>query len=230
MRWRIPKMWEGGEVFILGGGPSVTEQFAIPDEVVKKVRSGELPPSAYSPYMESIHNHHVIGINAAFLIGPWIDMMFFGDKSFCRKYHDELIHFPGIIVTGEKAFESDRIRWIRVVPFNRKKGVGISNDPGTVCWNANSGAAAISLAANAGARRIVLIGFDMKLGKDGAQWWHTFYTGGKRLARQKQPFPRHLRGFAQIAKDARRRKIEIVNASPDSAITQFKKVNLRDIL
>jgi hypothetical protein len=44
------------------------------------------------------------------------------------------------------------------------------------------------------------------------------------------PFDRHLRGFAQIAKDAQQRGIEIINACPESAITQFHKCNVKELL
>ena len=82
MRWTVPPIWEGDDVWILGGGPSVTMQFGIPNDVVEKVRKQELPPSVYSSYMKDIHNCHVIGINVAYLIGTWIDMVFFGDGKF----------------------------------------------------------------------------------------------------------------------------------------------------
>ena len=44
------------------------------------------------------------------------------------------------------------------------------------------------------------------------------------------PFDRHLRGFSDMAKDAKRRGIEIINASPDSAITCFPKYSIKELL
>jgi len=90
MKWSVPRMWEGGEVWILGGGPSLTKQFDIPDNVVQDVMKGISPPSVYSPYMEAIHNKHVIGINVAYLIGEWIDMCFFGDNKFFMPHQHRL--------------------------------------------------------------------------------------------------------------------------------------------
>jgi hypothetical protein len=221
-------MWEGGDVYIIGGGPSVPSQFDIPQSIINRVIAGE-SPSLYSPYMEPIHDKHVIGVNTAFLIGDWIDLCFFGDKGFFKKYKEQLAKFSGLKVTCQGAYRSEGIRWVKVLQKNPKKLEGISSHPTTVCWNSNSGAAAISVAANAGAARIILLGFDMKLSDDGCQWWHTIYTGGAK-ARKKQPFERHLRGFDAIARDAKRRKIEIINASPKSAIKQFRRVNVKDIV
>ena len=39
MSWKIPKVWENEEVWILGGGPSVASSFNIPEEVVKEVET-----------------------------------------------------------------------------------------------------------------------------------------------------------------------------------------------
>ena len=39
-----------------------------------------------------------------------------------------------------------------------------------------------------------------------------------------------MRGCDQIARDAKRLGIEIVNLNPDSAIVQFRKVSLKEFL
>jgi hypothetical protein len=44
------------------------------------------------------------------------------------------------------------------------------------------------------------------------------------------PFHKHLHGFPEIAKDAKRMGVTILNASPDSAIECFKKVNVKDLI
>ena len=94
MTWRVPRIWEGGDVWILGGGPSVTKQFDIPEQVVQSVMDGTSPPSVYSPYMKALHDKHVIGINVAYLIGDWIDMVFFGDNKFLLKHLERLSEWP----------------------------------------------------------------------------------------------------------------------------------------
>jgi hypothetical protein len=44
------------------------------------------------------------------------------------------------------------------------------------------------------------------------------------------PFERHLRGFPEIARDAKQRGIQIINVCPNSAIKEFPKINLKDVL
>jgi hypothetical protein len=240
MIWSVPPIWEDGEVWILGGGPSVTKQFGISDDVVNDVINKVKPPSAYSPYMEAIHKKHVIGINVAFLIGKWMDVCFFGDGKFFQPNKEALAQWPGLKVTCSPGLS--RIPWVKYLARDSKHTFGISSKPNSVSWNVNSGSAAVSMAANAGAKRIILVGFDMTLGKDGSKHWHKLYQptlspqdvrGLRRIGIQCQvrmPFQRHLHGFPQMLKDAQARGIEIINACPESAITVFPKCNVKDLL
>lgn len=229
MKWKVPLIWQGEDVWIIGGGPSVPRQFGVPEEIINQVLQQKLSPSAYSPYMQPIHSKHVIGVNAAFMIGGWIDILFFGDNSFFKKYGTKLAKYPGLVVTIQGKYSDENIRWIKVLLKDKKHPVGISSDPKLVSWNHNSGAASISVAANMGVKRIFLLGFDMNL-TDGTQWWHGVYKKAGDRTDAKLPFNRHLRGFEQIKKDADKRGIEIINVNPKSDIEQFKKVNLRDVL
>lgn len=232
MVWQVPRMWEGGDVWIIGGGPSISKQFGIPDEVVNSVLKGTSPANVYSPYMNFLHDKHVIGINVAYLLGDWIDLVFFGDIGFFLKHQQGLAKFPGLRVSCHP--QMDRYDWIKYTPRDTGHPRGISDNPKLASWNNNSGAAAISIAANAGAKRIILLGFDMKLDVDKKQHWHDLYGKGSVKRDPKKPthfpFERHLRGFAEIAKDANRRKIEIINANPDSAIKEFRKFTIKELL
>jgi len=234
MIWQVPKMWEGGDVWIIGGGSSVPKQFGVPDSVVADVIKGSSPASVYSSYMSALHDKHVIGINVAYLLGDWIDMVFFGDKGFFLKHQNELAVFPGLKVSCHP--RADRYDWIKYTPKDPKHGKGISSNPNMVSWNGNSGAAAISIAVHAGAKRVILLGFDMKLNDKQEQHWHDAYgkivnKDNKNTKKIKSlPFGRHLTGFEQIAKDAKRMEVEILNCCPDSAIKEFPKFTAKELL
>jgi len=232
MYWSVPKIWEDGSVWIIGGGPSIPKLFGIPEEVVLKVLNGELTESAYSPYMTAIHNEHVIGINAAFLLGNWIDMVFFGDSKFLLKFQKELQSFQKLKVSCAQA--ALKRGWVRSLKRDRKHNRGITTDPAFVSWNGNSGCAAISVAYNAGVKRVFLLGFDMKLDENKSQHWHSRYkkerTSRNPAERKNLPFEKHLLGFPMIARDAKRLGLEIYNVSPDSAIGEFPKITLEKAL
>ena len=231
--WKIPKIWGGGDAWIIGGGASIPLQFDVPEDVIQQVISGAASPSAYSPYMKDIHSCHVIAVNMAYKIGDWIDMVIFGDQGYFLKEKNNLADFPGIKVSVTPAARD--IPWVRYIPRDTSHPKGITTNSKAISWNLNTGAAAINLAAHLGAKRIILLGFDMKLGKGNMQHWHNLYQKGpvieKDIRRMKKlPFDRHLSCFPAIAADAKKLGITILNASPDSAITAFPKVTVKEIL
>lgn len=231
--WNVPKIWDGGECWIIGGGTSVPRQFGVPEEVILKVMTGA-PASEYSPYLSPIHKKHVIGINNAYKIGDWLDVIFFGDCAWYVMHKENLAKINRLKVTCCDRFaKPDALcEGIKYLAKDKTKNLGISNNPSLVCWNNNSGAAAISLAAHFGVKRIVLLGFDMNLDEKRVSHWHGSHNTSPSRVLGKNvkipPFARHLKGFPQIAADAKARGIEILNASPISAIQDFPKVNAKD--
>lgn len=226
MKWTVPKIWEGADVWIIGGGASIPKQFDVPKSIIEDVLNKRKSVEAYSQYMKSIHDKHVIGINVAYLLGDWLDMVFFGDSSFFLQHCKALSQLPYLKVSCHP--KTDRESWVKYVARDTKKPRGISEHPGRVSWNNNSGSAAISIAVNAGAKRVILLGFDMQL-EEGNQHWHKLYTTQNKK-KFVYPFERHLLGFAEIAKDANKRGIEIINASPNSVIKEFRKVTVKELL
>lgn len=230
MKWKVPKIWEGATCFIVGGGSSLPKQFGVPEEVIGNVISRRERPSAYSKYLKPLHNKHVIGVNNAYQIGSWIDALFFGDCSWYLVHKNSLSKWPGLKVTCCPRFESRSKKESESIKFLKKdsRRWGLSNNPSTVCWNSNSGAAAISLAVHFGAKRIVLLGFDMNMEGVTSHWHGSHGHPGDKV--KKPPFKRHLRGFPAIAEEAKQKGVEILNANLNSTIDVFQKVTLEDVL
>lgn len=229
--WRVPKIWEGGDVWIIGGGPSVPRQFDVPEDIIQKVTQGTLPPNAYSSYMNIIHDKHVIAVNMAYRIGDWIDVVIFGDSGFYTKERVSLSKFPGLRISCTPISKSED--WVKTLGRDGAKSKGISTNTALISWNSNTGAAAINLAVHFGAKRIFLLGFDMNIDQNKMQHWHDLYRKGPvsdDRRKRKLPFVRHLQGFPIIASDAKKLGVEIINVSPDSAITDFPKMSLKQVL
>lgn len=226
MSWQVPNIWKNGECWIIGGGLSLTTQFNIPRRIVELVKSGKKQISAYSPYLKQIHDKHVIGINGAFRLGDWVDICFFGDKEWYFENAFDLKSYKGLMVGCANSFALTgwQREGIHHVQQDDLKPYGIHPQADKVCWNYNSGAASISLAYSLGCKRIILVGFDMQL-TDGEGHWHNLYNN-----KTDMPFHKHLIGFDQIASDAKKLGITIINASPDSAITQFQKIPVKQLL
>lgn len=232
--WRVPRIWDGADVWILGGGPSVASSFGIPEQVIYDVRTGKKPMSAFSKYMKPLHKKHIIGINVAYQIGDWIDIIFCGDRGFVLKHQKAMKEFPGMIVSCNSV--AAKINGFKYVPKDGNHAKGITPNPYKVSWNLNSGAASISLAAHLGAKRIILLGFDMRLGGETRyQHFHDAYKRGPVLSEDQKrkrglPFKRHLEGFPAIKRDADKLGIEIINTSLNSRIECFKKVDIKELL
>lgn len=91
----------------------------------------------------------------------------------------------------------------------------------------NSGFQAVNLAARTGARRVVLLGYDM--GHGGRSHWHGEH--GQGLSNPANSF---LGRCAQIldrtATDLSFRKVEVVNASRSTRLQRFRRVSIEEAL
>lgn len=100
------------------------------------------------------------------------------------------------------------------------------DEPGVVGSGGNSGFMAINIAAQFGARRILLIGFDMH-GAGGAHWY-----GSNRWKDANNPtdvnYVRWRAAFAQQAIVLARMGIEMVNGSAESALTCFPQRGIEE--
>jgi hypothetical protein len=140
---KVPQLWKGETVFILGGGPSLLDE--------------DLSP---------IQGRRVIGVNDAFKLGSWVDISWSTDCEWLKWNEQPLIEFPGLIFSAPpcKCVHKKMIR------IKRKHQDGLCADPSLVYWSKSSGASAINLAHHLGVSKIVLLGFDMKMRGDDHNW------------------------------------------------------------
>lgn len=201
-------------------------QFGVPEDIIDRVCQGKLRSSAYSSFMSVLHDKHVIGVNNAYQIGPWLDFVFFGDGSWFLVHQNKLAMWPGIKVSCAPRFNGAKGSWVKYVSKFHGHKHGISDNPSKVCWNDNSGAASISLAHHLGAKKIYLLGFDMTM--DGKfSHWHGNH--GK-VPKKGFPYARHLLGFNQIARDAKKMGIKIFVVNKGSAIKTLPVITLQEAL
>ena len=241
MLWRVPRIWQDGDCWIIGGGFSLPIQFGVPVDLINNVCLGKASITCYSSYLKELYNKHVIGVNNAYFLGDWIDFLFFGDSSWHLKHRKSLLSWNGIKVSCAPKFgnmTAKKREGIKFLAKDKSKSQGITEKSGHVSWNGNSGAAAINLAVHLGVKRILLLGFDMNMDKY-SHWFGSHSevksvrskTEFNKIYQSKlRIFQRHLKGFPVIAKDAKRLGVEIININPDSAITVFSKVNLKEVL
>ncbi len=193
--WRAPKIWDRATCYILGGGPGLN-----------------------NVDIERLRGQHVIAVNHAFQLAPFADAMFFNDKAFYMNHSTQLLDFAGMKVTTCKAEPVFSAPGIRVL-HRENSPHGISRDPGFLTWNTSSGACAIGLAVHFGARKIILMGYDMRRIGSFCNWHEE--QAGVPAPKAKDPYKRFLVPFPHIARDLKGLNIVCVNATPDSALTEF---------
>lgn len=118
---------------------------------------------------------------------------------------------------------------IRRIEIAKEKGEYVNTfvfKPGTVGGGGNSGFQALNLALQFGARRILLIGFDMQ--REAPGHWY----GRNNWPSAANPDDRNFRRWIAALNTAAALEIgaDIVNTSPKSAVTAFRKASIDEAL
>lgn len=245
--WKVEKIWDDCECFIIGGGYSIIRQFGLDPKLAPKT------PEEYKAFGDFIKPHlkgyRVIGVNNAFMLGDWVDVAFWGDAGQYLKYKKQYDSFSGLKVSCHPNYEKKPIDGVRYVKRYRQRKTGLTNKRKFVIWNHNSGSASINFAYHLGAKKIYLLGFDMFNDSEYKRThWHSGHPDpmntvtvrdrnrGKTetIRKQKNPkqknykalYSRHMRGFKDMAEQAQILNLEITNFSPESKIEYIPKLPL----
>ena len=196
--WPVPPLFEGETVVCIGGGPSLTAGDV--DRVEGKAR--------------------VVAVNDAHRLPPWADVLYGCDRKWWR-WHGGVPEFPGLKVSLEETGEAD------IKLLGNSGELGFDPDRRRLRTGANGGYQAIHLAVHLGARRIVLLGYDMKPAPDGRTHWfgeHPVATKPSVFAAVMLP------KFPTLKAALDRLGVEVVNATPDSALTIWPTHRLDEVL
>ena len=147
--------------------------------------------------------------------------MFFGDCRWWEWHKEEMQKFAGI-----KTTTCDRHRGKMGIKLLKR----VTNEPlakarDSLSWNKSSGAAAINLAVHLGAKRIILVGFDMQQ-VDGQSNYHNEHktNSGRNV------YKRFKSRMPLLAKALQERGISVINATPGSALNAFPIMTLEEAL
>lgn len=155
---------------------------------------------------------NVIAVNATFRMAPWADVVYMGDQMAVRTYDAEVRR-----CTLSQRWSCDAMA---------KQQFGWNHAPG-LSRGGNSGHQAIALAAAFGAKRVLLLGFDMQLGPNGERHHHPEHP--KPLV-QRSLFTEWILKMAILAKELEARGVAVVNCSRVTALTCFPRGVLEDEL
>lgn len=178
-------------------------------------------PSLSPEVAEACRGDRVIAVNDAYRRLPFADVLYacdarwWGVHGHCAGFKGE--KWSSHSRDNEKLKEADLYGLTLVKGCNRK---GFSLDPEHIHYGGNGGFQAVNLAILFGARRIVLVGFDMS----GS---HFFGFHPKPL-RNTRSFDKYIEEFGAAAKMLPS-DIRIVNATPGSALKCFPFVDFLSV-
>lgn len=106
---------------------------------------------------------------------------------------------------------------VRVASENKP---GLSLDPNLIHQGQNGGYQAINLAVHFGAKRIILIGYDMK-----GKHWHPDHKGNN-----PGNFAQWIKNFSTMIPQLKELGVEVINCTRDTALECFSVRRLEDVL
>lgn len=194
--------WEGETLVIVASGPSAKD---VPIDRAKGKAK-------------------VIAINSSWRMVPWADMLFGCDAKWWNHY-EGCPDFNGLKLCIEK---SACERWGLGYVVCRKPDDRLYRGPkGTVGWGGNSGFHCLNLGVQFGVRRILLVGYDMRIDK-GVHWHGRHPVGLNNPTRPNAK--RWATAIDAAAKEIAKIGVEVLNCSPISALTRYPKVKFEDVI
>lgn len=164
----------------------------------------------------------VIAVKESHRWAPWADVLY----SSCQKWWP---YYEGVTVFQGVKFGISPLtpqpKW-NITVLRNGGTCGLSTDPSSLCNGQNSGYAAVNLAIHLGARRVVLLGYDMKRQRKRS---HFFGEHPTKL-QCGTPYHRFAQRFDAMVEPLKKLGVEVVNCTRDSALSQFRRVDLREAL
>lgn len=209
--WTATELWPSSTFVCIAGGPSLT---------IKQVE-------ACRDRQRGGSKVRVIAINDGYRLADFADVLYFCDDKWWQWHNKKLAAWKGLIVRmdgGLYNFKDDRIKVVRNVDT-----AGLCEARDGLNTGRNSGFQAINLAVHLGAKRIVLLGYDMQAplvnGLPKTHWFGD-HPGGTSPGVYTQMLP----FFDSLVKPLAKRGVEILNCAPGSAIRCFPRSTIEDAL
>lgn len=164
----------------------------------------------------------VITVNGTWRLAPWADAHYSNDHDWFEAELPEMQK----ACTGE--FWCGHPAWrhpaVRSMPFD-KRARGILRVPGRLAWGGNSGYAALGLAYQFGASRIVMVGYDQS-DANGAHW----HGEHPEAIRKGFNFTMWHERYGEAARDFARMRVQVINCSRATTLLCFPLAGLESVL
>jgi hypothetical protein len=165
-----------------------------------------------------------IAINKSHELAPWADAIYCCDSNYWRHVHG-LPEYTGLKMTGE--YRPVMEPWnIKAVNISKHFDRLILDKPGHVGSGGNSGFQALNLAVQFGARKIVLVGYDLRV--DHGLHWHGPHPKG--MNNPGNGLGRWRRSIDGAMSDLAKLDIQVINASMVSMLQNYPKMTFAEAM
>lgn len=162
-------------------------------------------------------------VNDCHRLAPWADDLYACDLKWWD-YHAGVPQFTGRKWTINK--DAALKYGLNYVAPGRSSDVFIMHES-KLALGSNSGYQVINLAAQHGAKRIILLGYDMKKTAAGKVHW---FGDHPEAIKMESRYSAWCLNYDRLAPAIARHKIEVINCTRDSALNCFSKKILQDII
>lgn len=190
----VPRQFAGETVAILAGGPSMTREDA----------------------MFCRDHARVIAIKDCIELVPDAEVLYscgHDGRRWWQRYGDGLSAYQGLRYTLDPA----AVKWASVLKNTGE--MGLETSPDGLRTGRNSGYQAINLAVHLGAKRVVLLGYDMQPSGGRHHWFGETSI---------PPYEMFQRCFPTIVEPLKAIGVEVLNATRSTALTCFPQVRLEE--
>ena len=172
----------------------------------------------------------VIVINDNYRLAPWADHHYACDSQWWKWHEDDptLLNFQGQKWSQTESWTAEdmehftkkhRIRFVK-----SQSGQGLSTEEGLIYQGSNSGYQAINLAYHLGAKKIVLLGYDMQMTNGKSHWFGDHPNNVKSSYTNWMPF------YENLAKSLPGYGLDIINCTKETALTCFPRQSLEEVI
>lgn len=201
-----PRLWPDSTIVCLGGG-------SLTDEDLERCHAAQRAGDV-----------RVIAVNDAYRRAPWADVLYACDAKWWG-WHPAAASVSALKF-GLRARGRQHDVYPEGVTLLADTGpTGLELAPTGLRTGSNSGFQAINLAVHLGARRVLLLGYDMAPCPDGQSHWFGEHPDG-----QVPPFGMFLRAAPVLARALDAQGIEVINCSRHTALTVFPRQPLAEVL
>lgn len=199
-------MWQGQTAFCIAGGASLCKE-----------------QTKYTI------DHKVIAVNDAYKIVPHANILYACDRQWWE-WHNGCPKFGGYKLQHDHAVHDDTTGNIPPYPaidVILSSGLsGFDDNPARIRTGGNSGYQALHIAMHLGAKKIILLGYDMHAKGIKSHWFGEHPNGRQSDSR----YADWLKEFPALQAAATLRNQQIINCTPNSDLKCFPMMSIEDAL